>query len=176
MAKRKVKINRAPVLTLWATIVAERLGYDHDAALTLGKAVAGLNAQSKGRRLGLFDEAKHPADQSESKAPRPDEQVMITLLGRPVPAVRTAQGVRATTKGKPIDPSSVQRYLELKFGEDLDDVQSALEVLATAYQGERLTTLAYALYEKFRPQVPEGERGWGVKGELNLDYIRSLAE
>ena len=132
MAKRKVKINRAPVLTLWATIVAERLGYDHDTALTLGKAVAGLNAQSKGRRLGLFDEAKHSDDQSESKAQRPEEQVMITLLGRPVPAVRTAQGMRTTAKGKPIAPSSVRRYLELKFGEDLDDVQSDLEVLATA--------------------------------------------
>jgi len=176
MAKRKVKINRAPVLTLWATIVAERLGYDHDTALTLGKAVAGLNAQSKGRRLGLFDEAKRSDDQSEPKAQRPEEQVMITLLGRPIPAVHTAQGVRATVKGKPIDPSSVQRYLELKFGEDLDDVQSALKVLVGAYQGERLTAQAYALYEKFRPKVPGGEKGWGAKGELNLDYIRSLAK
>lgn len=44
MTKRIVKINRAPVLTLWATVVAERLGYDRDAALTLGKSVAGLNA------------------------------------------------------------------------------------------------------------------------------------
>ena len=98
---------------------------------------------------------------------------MITLLGRPVPAVRTAQGVRATVKGKPIDPSSVQRYLELKFGEDLDDVQSALKVLAGAYQGERLTAQAYALYEKFRPEVPEGEKGWGAKPvfrTLRIEY------
>ena len=51
MAKNKIKINRAPVLTLWAAIVAERLGHDSHEALTLGKAVAGLNAQSKGRRL-----------------------------------------------------------------------------------------------------------------------------
>ena len=45
MANKKVKINRAPVLTLWATVVAERLGYDEETALTLGKAVAGLNAR-----------------------------------------------------------------------------------------------------------------------------------
>ena len=49
-----IEINRAPVLTLWATVVAERLGFGHKEALTLGKAVAGLNAQSKGRRLGIF--------------------------------------------------------------------------------------------------------------------------
>lgn len=49
-----VTINRAPVLTLWAAVVAERLGFDPDEALTLGKAVAGLTAQSKGQRLGIF--------------------------------------------------------------------------------------------------------------------------
>jgi len=56
MAKKKIKINRAPVLTLWAAVVAERLGYDKNEALTFGKAVAGLNAQSKGRRLGIYEE------------------------------------------------------------------------------------------------------------------------
>ena len=40
-----VLINRAPVLTLWAAVVAERLGYDYAAALSLGKALAGLNAR-----------------------------------------------------------------------------------------------------------------------------------
>ena len=50
MAKKKIKISRAPVLALWAAIVAGRLGYNKNEALTFGKAVAGLNAQSKGRR------------------------------------------------------------------------------------------------------------------------------
>src|SRR5262249_23757788 len=45
MATKTVSINRAPVLTLWAAVVAERLGFDEDEALTLGKVVAGLNAQ-----------------------------------------------------------------------------------------------------------------------------------
>ena len=55
MTTDKIIINRAPVLTLWAAVVAERLGYDHDVALTLGKGVTGLTAQSKGRRLGIFN-------------------------------------------------------------------------------------------------------------------------
>ncbi len=50
-----IKINRAPVLTLWAAVVAERLGFDWDEAVTLGRAVAGLNAYSKGVRLGLYE-------------------------------------------------------------------------------------------------------------------------
>ena len=48
MAEHKILINRAPVLTLWATTVGERLGFDEDEGLSLGKAVAGLAAQSKG--------------------------------------------------------------------------------------------------------------------------------
>jgi hypothetical protein len=47
-------VNRTPVLTLWSTVVAEALGFEHDEALTLGRAVAGLNAYSKGVSLGLF--------------------------------------------------------------------------------------------------------------------------
>jgi hypothetical protein len=50
-------ISRAPVLTLWAAIVAEVLGFEHDEALTLGRAVAGLNACLKGVSLGLFQPA-----------------------------------------------------------------------------------------------------------------------
>ena len=50
-----IEINRAPVLTLWAAVVAMRLGFDWDEALTLGRAVAGLNAYSKGKALGLFE-------------------------------------------------------------------------------------------------------------------------
>jgi hypothetical protein len=51
---KTISINRAPVLTLWAAVVAQRLGFDEYEALTLGRAVAGLNAYSKGRRLGIF--------------------------------------------------------------------------------------------------------------------------
>ena len=32
-----IMINRAPVLTLWGAVVAERLGHNSDAALSFGK-------------------------------------------------------------------------------------------------------------------------------------------
>jgi type II secretory pathway component PulK len=56
-APRTINVNRAPVLTLWAAVVAERLGFDRDEALTLGRAVAGLSAAMKGRALGLVEPA-----------------------------------------------------------------------------------------------------------------------
>src|ERR1017187_2042007 len=64
MTERNILINRAPVLTLWATTVTERLGFDEDKALSLGKAVAGLTAQSKGQRLGIYK----PVPQEVKKA------------------------------------------------------------------------------------------------------------
>lgn len=43
MTKKKIKINLAPVLTLWAQSVAERPGHKKDVSLTFGKAIAGIN-------------------------------------------------------------------------------------------------------------------------------------
>jgi len=176
MVKKKIKINRAPVLTLWAAIVAERLGYDEDTALTLGKAVAGLNAQSKGRRLGIYEEKKDEDTKKEEKKKEPANLQFVELLGRGVPAVKTPQGLRAAIKGEEIDPQSVDKYLKQKFGDDLDEARAAMEKLAKAYTPKQLETQAYPLYEKFRPKIPEGMKGWGAKGELDLDYIPSLAE
>jgi hypothetical protein len=176
MARHTVNINRAPVLTLWAAVVAERLGYDHEAALTLGKVVAGLNAQSKGRRLGMFEEPKGPPEEREPKARQPGEQFMVSLLNRRVPVISTEHGTRATVKGQPVDPDSVRRYLAQKFGHELDDVKAAMEILAKAYTPDTLAARAYSLYERFRPDVPQGKTGWGAAGPLDLDAIRSLAE
>jgi hypothetical protein len=174
MATHTVKINRAPVLTLWATVVAERLGYDHEAALTFGKAVAGLNAQSKGRRLGMFEEPKGPQEDRKPKARQSGEPILVSLLHRRVPVTGTDQGVRATVKGHPIDPASVRRYLAQKFGHELADVQAAMEAVAKAYTPDQLAAQAYSLYEQFRPDVPEGKQGWGAAGQLDLDHIRAL--
>ncbi len=176
MVKKKIKINRAPVLTLWAVIVAERLGYNKKEALTLGKAVAGLNAQSKGRRLGIYEEKTEKEKEKEKKKEKTVKTEFIEILGRGVPAVKTPQGLRAAVKGKPIHAESVETYLEQKFGEELEDAWAAMEKLAKAYTPKQLESKAYDLYEKFRPEIPEGTKGWGAKGELDLDYIRSLAK
>ncbi len=175
MAKKKIKINRAPVLTLWAVVVAERLGYEKETALTLGKAVAGLNAQSKGRRLGIYEE-KNEEESGKKRKEEPVKLEFIQILGRGVPAVKTPHGLRAAVDGKPIYAESVETYLKQKFGEDFDEARLALEKLAKAYTPKQLESKAYDLYEKFRPEIPEGTKGWGAKGELDLDYIRSLAE
>jgi len=176
MANKTIKINRAPVLTLWAAVVAERLGYDEETALTLGKAVAGLNAQSKGRRLGIYEEKSEEEKEKEAKKQEPVKTEFIEILGRDVPAIKTPQGLRAAIKGEAIHAESVNTYLKQKFKDDLDEARAAMEKLTKAYTPKQLKSKAYDLYEKFRPEIPDGTKGWGAKGELDLDYIRSLAE
>ena len=173
MTATKIQINRAPVLTLWAAVVAERLGFNHDEALSLGKALAGLNAQSKGRRLGIFKPT--PRELKKVRERERGEEFRVELLGRALPAVNTDEGVRAATKSEPIEPETVERYLESKFGESLPEARKVLMELASALDPDELAQQGFSLYEQFRPQIPEGVSGWGAKGELDLDGIRRLA-
>jgi len=174
MGDNVVKINRAPVLTLWAAVVAERVGYDHETALTFGKAVAGLNAQSKGRMLGIYGppKARHAG---EPKKVGLGEDFWVDVCGRGVPVKNTEAGIRAVVKDKPIDPAKVETYLKSKFKDDLPAVREAMEELASSLEPEELAEVSYGLYEKFRPEIAAGRRGWGQKGDLDLDFIRSLA-
>ncbi len=174
MAARIFSINRAPVLTLWATVVAQRLGFAEDEALTLGRAVAGLNAYSKGRRLGFFKPHEEKAKKVREK--EPGERFLIEVCGRAVPATNTDEGIRAVQKGKPIDPDSVRHYLENKFGDNLKAVQSAMQKLAKAYKPQQLGHDAFSLYERFRPEIHAGKKGWGAKGNLDLGLIGRLAK
>ena len=174
MTRGRIAINRAPVLTLWAAVVAERLGFDHAEALTLGKAVAGLNAYAKGVRLGLYEPTPE-AVKKQRQSLADGARVSVDLLQRAVPVVRTPEGIRALAKERPVDPGSVERYLKSKFGDALPDVTAAMQKLAAAFAPPELAARGFALYAKFRPEIPEGEAGWGAKGNLDLATIEGLA-
>lgn len=173
-APGRVQVNRAPVLTLWAAIVAERLGFGRDEALTMGRVVAGLNAYAKGKSFGIFKPA--PAEvKRERERLRAGKALHVDLLHRAVPVVRTPAGLRALAKDKPVAPESVQRYLEGKFGDALPAVEAAMRALARSLPPEALAERAYRLYEVFRPEVPVGTRGWGALGVLDLARVRAAA-
>jgi hypothetical protein len=53
------------------------------------------------------------------------------------------------TGTEPIDADSVRRYLESKFGDDLKWV---------------------------RPAIPDGLKGWGTTGDLDLGLIEGLGQ
>ena len=170
----RIEINRAPVLTLWAAVVAERLGFDWEEALTLGRAVAGLSAHSKGRALGLFEPTPEAVREKREQLRRQKGAFSIDLLNRKVPAVHTEAGIRALQKDQPTNPISVTGYLERAFGDAFEDARSAMTLLARSHDPHELAAAGYRLYEEFRPAIP-GVRGWGAKRCLDLDQIQAMA-
>jgi len=85
------------------------------------------------------------------------------------------EGLRALSGESPIHPVSVQKYLESKFGGALEDVSNAMLDLAKSLPPSELAGKAYSLYEKFRPEIPPGKKGWGSSGKLDLDLIHKMA-
>ena len=163
-----IRVNRAPVLTLWAAIVAERLGHDEDAAITLGRAVAGASARVKARSIGLEekrDDAARPATPKGSVR-------TVRLLGREVPVVEHEGSDHALDRDRPASPKAARAYVEKAFGADLPAVRRAMETLADSLDPAELNRTGFRLYEGFRPEVAPGTKGWGAKGVLDLGRIR----
>ena len=154
--------------------MAEVLGFDHDEALTLGRAVAGLNAYSKGVSLWLFQPTPKEVKEQRRKM-RKEKTVTIDLLHRAVPAKHTDEGLRVLSGDSLIRPENVQKYLESKFGDALEEVSNAMAELAKSLPPSDLVEKAYTLYEKFRPEIPFGEKGRGTSGKLDLDLLRKMA-
>jgi hypothetical protein len=91
--KSSVMINRAAV-------VAEVLGFEHDEALTLGRAVAGLNAYSKGVSLGLFQPTPKEVQEQRRKM-RKEETVIVDLLHRAGPGQPRCRPTRELRRSAP---------------------------------------------------------------------------
>jgi hypothetical protein len=166
-----ILVNRAPVLTLWAAVVAERLGHPLDTALTLGRAVAGSAARVKARNIGREERT---ADR-DAETPRLAE-VHVTapalLLGKTIRLLPDENGeLRAADGDRPDDPGAVERYLVKAFGARLAEVRTAMAMLAARYEPAELNRIGFRLYERFRPDVPPGNAGWAAKAVLEIDKI-----
>jgi hypothetical protein len=157
-----VTVNRAPVLTLWAAIVAERLGHPADTALTLGRAVAGSAARTKARSIGREE---RPTDRDADTPRLAVEHVTapVLLLGKTIRLLPNADGeLRAAEDDVPADPAAVERYIAKAFGDHLAEVRAAMQLLAAKYDPIELNRIGLKLYERFqqtfRPETKGGAR------------------
>ncbi|GLJ29706.1 hypothetical protein SUGI_0585970 [Cryptomeria japonica] len=171
-SEKRIEINRAPVLTLWVAVVAEREGYSFQEGLSFGKLIAGIFAHSKGRRLGIYEEDEQDKEQRKRKRKQAEK---ICVFGMKIAAHTIKEGSRlAMQNNKPISPASVESYLRRAFGPHYEQAKEALQGLTRAYPPKQIGSEAYSLYEKIRPQVQGGIRGWGAKGYLDLDLVEQL--
>jgi hypothetical protein len=158
-AVKTISINRAPVLTLWAAMVAQRLGFDEDEALTLGKALAGLNAQAKGRRLGIFK----PHEEKPTKARKRErgEEFFVENCGR--------QALRSSSQKACGSIWRARSAMTLvQFG------QRCRSLPMRSSQRNWRTGHLECTSDPVRN--PAGVKGWGAKGDLDLALIEELAK
>lgn len=95
------------------------------------------------------------------------------LLGRYVPVVEQKGSFYALDGAKPASPRPVHAYVERAFGAHLPAVRHAMEQLADSLLPDELNRTGFRLYERFRPEVPAGAKGWGAKGVLDLKQIEN---
>jgi len=50
-----------------------------------------------------------------------------------------------------------------------------MKELAKSLTPSELAEKAYSLYERFRPEIPPGKKGWSASGKLDLEAIRRMA-
>lgn len=170
----KITVNRAPVLTLWGTVVAERLGYSRATALTLGKTIAAKTAFSKGQTIGRAQRRElPPSPKAKSSA---EKTRFIAFMDRHATLVETAAGPLALSEGVPIAYGDVEAYLAEKFGEHLVEARTAMEILAASRSPAQLAREAFGLYAKFRPAIPAGSAGWGKEAIFDTEVVLKMAE
>jgi len=166
LASKFVLVNRAPVMTAWATVVAERLDFKREEALSIASVYTEMNATSKGISLGVFDRGKN-ADYEVGSA-----QPFVDLIGRRIPVLKTEGGEwRGVAKGGAVDPGIAFGYMQRSFRQTIGSVLGAMRLLAETFSPEELNKEGFELYTEFRPNSG-GE--WGQRGEMRMSSILAL--
>ncbi|GAA5959846.1 hypothetical protein JCM8115_004877 [Rhodotorula mucilaginosa] len=164
LAQKSCLVNRAPVMTAWACVVAERLGFKRQEALSIAHVFTDMNAASKGVSLGIYGPEANKIEVGPS-------QPFVDILGRKVPVLSTQNGEwRAISKGHVADPSKAFAYMRGAFRQQLGAVIGSMRLLAASFPQHELNAKGYGLYLEFRPDVD----GWGKKAELKMSTILDL--
>ncbi|KAG7366009.1 hypothetical protein IV203_028679 [Nitzschia inconspicua] len=169
-----IVINRSPVLTLWATIVAKNLYTDLDLseALTLGSAAAAQMAKSKGTSLGIYEKDVTQQHRDASSAATGET---YDVLGMTIHAVKTDSGIRATANGEIQNPNKTWNHLKKRFQDSLGFIMERMDEAAKAADGqEELRASAYRYYMHIRPNIPDGTKGWGAHGRLETSKLSNF--
>ncbi|SNX84371.1 uncharacterized protein MEPE_03080 [Melanopsichium pennsylvanicum] len=197
---RYAVVNRAPVMTAWATIVLEKLGFSRPEALSLAHCYVNYTSTMRGISLGIISkEERHRSVHLVGS-----NQPHFELMGVKIPVMQMQDGTyRGISSGEVVAPEKAFDYMRKSMAQTLSSVFGALTLLADSYMepapnqmqsgdqtgfenevnkqsepthdleygGEYLNSRGYDLYAEFRP-CTSGE--WGKKGRLWYDKILAL--
>ncbi|KAK0565512.1 hypothetical protein OC861_003735 [Tilletia horrida] len=177
---RTAMVNRAPVMTVWTTILLERMGFQRREALSLAQCYVSTTSTARAVTLGLTSQAER--DKASSVGPK---QPHFVLMGVKLPVLqlrqRTASGnvgeYRAIYDGQVVEPQKAFDYIFRSFYQTLPYVFGTLVLLADSYidpsdtDADELHAVAWDLYCEFRPETG-GE--WGKRAKFSCDTALGL--
>ncbi|TKY85767.1 hypothetical protein EX895_005307 [Sporisorium graminicola] len=192
---RYAVVNRAPVMTAWATILLERLSFSRIEALSLAHCYVNYTSTMRGISLGII-----PAAEKERAVHIVgSNQPHFELMGVKIPVMQMQDGsYRGISAGEVVQPDKAFNYMRRSMAQTLSSVMGALTLLADSfmdpiptapaaadtgasgetetpetpeYGPEYLNARGYDLYAEFRPST-SGE--WGKKGRLWYDKVLAL--
>jgi hypothetical protein len=164
-------INRAPVLQLWGSAVAHFLYPDLSWAtcLSIGNTISSLCAVAKGRSIGLIkpaDNTKKEDSGARKRQEKADGAKVVKVMGFSLTI--KGEAVIVGGKPKPLDEEKMKR----KFADEkqYEAVRSAFQDSLQTWtrHEDELNSKAFHMYERFRPAVASGEKGWGQKGKFSI--------
>ena len=127
-------------------MVADRLGYQPETALTLGRFVARSSARAKARRLGISDEKKDAEERRARAAESKPLRQTVHLLGQDIPVLDADVGtLRVACFWAPPITADPNRSLSAAFLSSSADPLAAPErslINARQLPGERLNDQA----------------------------------
>ena len=175
----KIIINRALVLQLWSACVTHFL-YPELAwttCLSAGSAISTICAVAKGRSIGTVPEKDESEEKEKKRHNAKKKQKDLNDIEVMHFKLRLKDGLAlvgsSDTKGKPGNEEALKK----KFGDgEYDKAREAFEEVLQSWKGEEeeLNKKAFGHYEKFRPEVKSGQKGWGRKGELSLETVKNV--
>lgn len=137
--------------------------------------MSSICAIAKGRSIGTLPEKDNSASKQEKRERAEKEQKDLDEIEIMHFKLKIKDGlavVGGDEKGKPGGEDALRK----KFGGD-ELYSKVKDVFGTALESwkgeeEELNRRAFHMYERFRPDVRKGQKGWGRKGELSLDTVR----
>ncbi|KAF9076721.1 hypothetical protein BDP27DRAFT_1209460 [Rhodocollybia butyracea] len=166
LQSKSTVVNRAPLMAAWATIVAERMGFQRDEALSIASSYTEMNAISKGVSLGMYKDGK----QNGLEAVTGGTQPYVNLMGRRPLYQMHNERWRALHSGTPTQPNTAFSYISRSLRQTMPFIVGALQLLASSFTSQEINEKAWGLYTQFRPA---GD-GWGERSQVRCATILAL--
>lgn len=169
-SKDEIPINRAPVLELWAATVTSFLypEVSWETSLSAGSAISTLCAISKGRAIGTIDK-KDPATAGKQQRSKGDQLEDLEVMGFHL-KLKDGHVLVGDKPKKANEQTLIKKFGEASYEHVRETFRDSLQLWSG--QEDELNAQAFHHYEVFRPTVPKGQKGWGRKGNLNLQTVK----